>query len=180
MALAPSAPGPDLSAADLQRVGIGPEDAGRIIMQYVQQQAENDPVALLAALLKSQVSANCRYIVYPFNITGATGIQQVVPENPLRKTLLINIRDTQDTAVAFNRGFLFQPGPLQFTALGALELLQYLRIALNTDATNSFILPGLATTPGIKVFQFRPPPTNPITVVTRSGTRFRGVIVEGI
>lgn len=178
--LQPSQPGPDFSAADLKRVGIGPEDAGRILAQYIQDGNISDPSALLAALLKSQVRANCRYMVYPFSIGAVIGIQQVLPENPLRQTLILNVIQNVDTATPTERGFLFEPGPIAFQGLTAQDAVVYIARALNIDTVDSFVNPGVALAPGIKALQLIPPPINAITVINNSGNSFDGLIVEGV
>jgi hypothetical protein len=178
MALQPSPPGPDFSSADVARVAIGPEEAGRILLQYIQQGAQADPTALLAAMVKSQVRANCRYIAYPFSLPSSPGIQQIIGENPIRAALVLNITQPVDVATARERGFLLEPSSETFTLLTAEDAAVYLLRCLVTDTIVSTVLPAQLS-PGIKVFQMMPPPINAISVVNSGVDSIDGVIFEG-
>jgi hypothetical protein len=166
MALAPSPPGQDFAAADVQRAQIGPEEAGRIILQYQQAGKSADPTALLAALVKDAAKANSRQIVVPYRLVGgAQGqIQQLLPENPLR----VHLSLWHLSGVA--SFYLLEPGPLQATDLPQTDI-----DAMQTRALNNSVGFILAAT-----FEFYRVPINAVTVFTNSAATIEGFVIEGV
>jgi hypothetical protein len=181
-ALPPSQPSPDFSSADVQRAYIGPAEAGRILLEFIAQGQAAAPPALLAQLLKAQFKSNCRYTAYPFSLIGASGIgiKQILPENPVRISLILNFTNIRDIPTPRSRGFLFEPSSPTTTVMTAANLAVYMRRALVMEGVNSFVNPGLAIAPGFRVLQLIPPPINAVSIVNTAGTACQGVVFEGV
>lgn len=171
--LEPSRPGAEFSSADLARVQIGPEEAGRIILQYIQQSQQeaagpiDAPTALIASLVRNQIAGNVRFQVYTYSLVSGAGagqIQQILTENPLRKALIL----AQLTAggIGSDTHFLFESGPPNSTAISNANFEVKRLTALRASSNNPM--------------SFLPAPINPITVLIQESSNANGLIIEGM
>lgn len=167
MRVPPSQPGYDLSIADLGSAEMGNLAIGHTIATGIQQMQQNggepDPLMLLAQMLKKQSVSATKYRIMPFSL--ATGrIQQILPENPFRKALLIVPDPALEIAVYLSEGPTDVDVP--FDGPNDVRLKSSFKLVLDT----TFPQP----------FQFFVAPTNPITLITAYDMPVTGVIIEGV
>lgn len=170
----PSAPGYNLTSADVGALNVSPEQAARVMLAVAQGLPANVPglgaiapgdvsgvTLLLAAILRSQKRASASYT--PFGFGFATWArQQVFGPNPNRAYLLIQNVGSGDLMVCFENG------PQSVQDLSAATDQQQLT---NQQQRSVRIVAG-------GYFEPLVPPTNPITLFTL-GTGTQGLAVEG-
>jgi hypothetical protein len=168
--LKPSPPGYDFRSSDVQRAAIGPEEAGRIILQFLQEGVTADPTALLAAIVKTSQRRNCRMLIWTYSVGDPTlgnpeyTIKQIVPENPMRKALGFFLL----VGLGSQAYWLLEPGPLQQTFIPVAQ-----GLGMAKRSIKSSLVPGGG-------YQFFNPPTNAITAMVDEFGYNEGIILEGI
>lgn len=178
----PSPVGRDFAQADVGRAAIGPAAAGRIILEYAAAGAKPDAVALLAGILKSQAKVNTRFIVTQFQLGDFVGPpyngkkQQILPDNPLRQSLILvpNISastggDPPPGGTFGGTFYLFEPGPLTSDLFPFTDFPLYRSRAISS-----------AFFSGAGLIEFNTTPTNPVTIVVSRLSIVQGIIIEGI
>lgn len=176
MALQPTQPNYNFATGDLARVRLGPAEAVKIIMQYMESGIggrKPDPTLLLAALLRQQRKKNLYFYVTVWSLInpGFPGgyYQQILDQNLERMTLQIFINEQ----IGFPL-FLFENGPKQPVGLSVPEY--------NAIRKRAVFLPQkpMDTLGGSPYNAFFHTPINPVTVVINSPSTVYGTFVEGV
>jgi hypothetical protein len=177
--LPPDSRGQNFSSADVARAGITAEEAGRILLQYIQAGQTADPTALLAALVRQQTTRNCRFLIRSIDLPAATGVQQIAEENPLRAALIINFARPQGAASlnADTLGILFETTSYTFRALTAFEAIAMFRRSLQPLIVDGGVND---TQGGNRTLIFTPPPINAISIINNGVDVVQGVVLEGV
>jgi hypothetical protein len=159
----PSNPGYAFNIADVARAGVSMESLGRLILAEAARNPGGQPSleALLAAILKTQARANCRYQPVAFDYT-TFDYQQVLTENPLRSYLMVQNVGANDLLI------VFESGPVTVQDFSAASAQDYLT---NMQTRALRVVAG-------GYFEPLKPPTNPISLFTLNGAT-NGVLIEG-
>lgn len=184
----------DLSTADLQRAAIPKEVISRIITKYVQaaQAAAGGAVnvdyndnlevtALLAQLVKNNARAAVKYNIFPFSFVGGADVNnpasilQILPENPNRKFLAVQINNG---SVVTNTTYymLFEEASITPQILDSNTYVNYTTRAMN-------ITPSSPAGADIREpYFFSPAPTNAISIIgfAEGVENAEGLIIEGV
>lgn len=180
----------DLSVADLQRAQIPSDTISRIVAQYAQASqagqfgvnigydSKLEPIALLAYLIKINQRDSVRYNVYSYKVPGGTSavnparIAQVLPQNPNRKILIIQINNSASPTNSAQH-LLFQEESLIPRLLNAQATAIYKSRGININKTDA--------TTKMRPFWFTPGITDAVSILCSTwfatGT---GLIIEGV
>jgi hypothetical protein len=188
----PSQPGYDLTTADVQNASLPQDVLQRMIAPVVADPGGASMEELIAAMLAQMalgqnVVQNCRYRVVPFQFTTDNTEQQLLPENPYRKVLIIHANGNSDKP-ALPLLIKFGSGPLALSALPLPVDPNYVRLDVaniyNSDYYSNDGLNSVAEGANVLInrpYVFSPAPSSAITLAMRNvGGSIRGRIIEGI
>lgn len=174
----PSQPGYDFRSADIVSASTSNLLQETALRQLVAESNVNNGapgdaaspavLGLLSQLILAGKNRGVSYRTYPYFVgniqVGAgfpPGIQQILPANPMRESLIIAVGTGSPSAVVTA---LFEEGPLTQQPLPSVS------------QSDPYVLRGMPIT---NSFQFYNVPTNALTLYSGNGGAF-GVVIEGV